>query len=253
MVLTITYLENFMAKMKIFNSLEEAEFESPPKFNSVERKHFFTTSAAINELLETLRTPTNKVCFLVSLGYFKARRRFFYRKFLLADIEFVANRLGVNPIDVHSEHYDKATYSRHQELILLYFGWQKFDEDFAKSEVQSLVKIHHRPKVILLQLIELLIYKKIETPSYRNFSDLIIPALNHHQETLGETVFNALNKNQRLKLDSFLEKEDENLDWSYRLTLFKKTYQSTKPLKIKANLDDLKALPYSSFTSNFIL
>src|SRR5574343_556848 len=133
-----------MAKMKIFNSLEEAEFESPPKFNSVERKHFFATSTAINELLENLRTPTNKVCFLVSLGYFKARRRFFYRKFLLVDIEFVANRLGVNPIDVHPEHYDKATYLRHQEMILLHLRWQKFDENFAKLEVQSLVKVQHR-------------------------------------------------------------------------------------------------------------
>ena len=96
-----------MAKMKIFNSLEEIEFESPPKFNSVERKHFFATSVAINELLENLRTPPNKVCFLISLGYFKARRRFFYRKFMPTDIEFVANRLGVNPIDVHPEHYVK--------------------------------------------------------------------------------------------------------------------------------------------------
>jgi TnpA family transposase len=231
-----------MAKMKIFNSLEEAEFESPPKLNSVERKHFFATSIAINELLENLRTPTNKVCFLISLGYFRARRRFFYRKFMSTDIEFVANRLGVNPIDVHPEYYDKATYLRHQELILLHFGWQKFDENFARLEMQSLVKVQHRPKVILLQLIDSLIYKKIEIPSYRTFSDLIIPALNRYQETLGETVFNSLNENQRLKLDSFLQKEDENLDWSYRLTLFKKTYQSTKPLKIKANLDDLKAL-----------
>ena len=231
-----------MAKMKIFNSLEEIEFESPPKFNSVERKHFFATSVAINELLENLRTPTNKVCFLISLGYFKARRRFFYRKFMPTDIDFVANRLGVNPMNVHPEHYDKATYLRHQELILLHFGWQEFDENFARLEIQSLVKVQHRPKVILVQLIDLLIYKKIEIPSYRTFSDLIIPTLNHHQETLGETVFNSLNENQRLKLDSFLQKEDENLDWCYRLTLFKKTYQSTKPLKIRANLDDLKAL-----------
>lgn len=231
-----------MAKMKIFNSLEEAEFESPPKFNSVERKHFFATSIAINELLENLRTPTNKVYFLITLGYFKARRRFFYRNFMPADIEFVANQLRVNPMSVHPEQYDKATYLRHRKLILLYFGWQKFDEDFAKLEVQSLVKIQHRPKVILLQLIDSLIYKKIEIPSYRTFSDLIIQTLNHHQQTLGETVFNLLNENQRLKIDSFLQKEDENTDWSYRLTIFKKTYQSIKPLKIKSNLDDLKTL-----------
>jgi hypothetical protein len=159
-----------------------------------------------------------------------------------ADIEFVANQLGVNPMSVHPEQYDKATYLRHQELILLHFGWQKFDADCAKLEVQSLVKIHYRPKFVLLQLLDALIYKKIEIPSYRTFSDLIIPAFNQHQETLGEIVFNALDEKQRLKLDSFLQKEDENVDWSYRLTFFKKTYQSTKPLKIKANLDDLKAL-----------
>lgn len=126
---------------------------------------------------------------------------------------------------------------------MLHLGWQKFDADFAKSEVQSLVKIHYRPKFVLLQLLDAFIYKKIEIPSYRTFSDLIIPAFNQHQETLGEIVFfNALSEKQRLKLDSFLQKKDENIDWSYRLTLFKKTYQSTKPLKIKANLDDLKAL-----------
>ena len=79
-----------MAKMKIFNRLEEAEFESPPKFNNIERKHFFATSIAINALLENLRTPTNKVCFLIALGYFKARKRFFARQFLESDIQFVA-------------------------------------------------------------------------------------------------------------------------------------------------------------------
>ena len=234
-----------MAKMKIFNKLEEAEFESPPKFNSVERKHFFAASIAINELLENLRTPTNKVCFLVSLGYFKARKRFFSRQFLESDIQFVANQLKLNTFDVHLETYSKETCSRNQLLILQYFGYSPFNKaakEILLNEIKRLAKIQSRPKVILLELIEKLIYKKIEIPSYRTFSDLIIPALNHHQERLGETVFNSLNDNQRLKLDSFLQKEDENTDWSYRLTLFKKTYQSTKPFKIKANLDDLKAL-----------
>ncbi len=231
--------------MRIFNSLEEKEFESPPKFNSVERKHFFATSVAINQLLENLRTPTNKVCFLVSLGYFKARKRFFARQFVASDIQFVANQLKLNLSDIHLETYSKETCSRNQFLILQHFGYSQFDQqvkEISLNEINRLLKIHSRPKVVLLELIETLIYKKIEMPSYRTFSDLIIPELNHHQETLGETVFNALDEAQRLKLDSFLEKEDENLDWSYRLTLFKKTYQSTKPLKIKANLDDLKAL-----------
>ncbi len=116
-----------MAKMRIFNSLEEAEFESPPKFNSVERKHFFATSVAINELLENLRTPTNKVYFLVSLGYFKARKRFFARQFVESDIQFVANQLKLDLSDIHLETYSKETCSRNQLLILQHFGYSPFD------------------------------------------------------------------------------------------------------------------------------
>lgn len=179
------------------------------------------------------------------MGYFKARKRFFARQFVESDVQFVANQLKLNLSDIHLETYSKETCSQNQLLILQHFGYGPFNQTAKKvllSEIKMLLKTQSRPKVILLQLIETLIYKKIEIPSYRTFSDLIIPALNRHQETLGVTVFNSLNENQRLKLDSFLQKEDENLDWSYRLTLFKKTYQSTKPLKIRANLDDLKAL-----------
>jgi TnpA family transposase len=162
-----------------------------------------------------------------------------------ADIEFVSNQLGINPSDVHPENYDKATYLRHQQLILNHHGCCKFDENFAKSEIQSLVQIQHRPKIILLDLIEALNRKKMVIPSYNVLSNLIIDATNQNEQTLSETCFVLLNENQRLKLDSFLQKEsndDKSSDWSYQLTLFKKSYQSTKPLKIKANLDDLKAL-----------
>jgi TnpA family transposase len=232
-----------MPKMRIFNRLEELEFESPPKFNGAERKKFFALSMALDELLENPRTtPTNKVCFVVSLGYFKARKKIFARQFLQTDIEFVANQLNVHLSEIHLESYSKVTYLRHQELILNHLGYSKFNEDFAKLEIHSLVKIQHRPKIILFELLESLARRKMVIPSYNQLSNLIINAFNDNEQILSQTVFNSLNENQRLKLDSFLEKEDENTDWSYRLTLFKKTYQSTKPLKIKANLDDLKAL-----------
>jgi hypothetical protein len=116
-----------MARMKILTSHEEAEFESPPKFDSAERKRFFTISTAFEELLESPRTTaTNKICFLVTLGYFKAQRKFFARQFIQSDIEFVANQVGINPLEVSIESYSKVTYLRHQELILRHFGYQAF-------------------------------------------------------------------------------------------------------------------------------
>ena len=68
-----------MPKMKIFNSLEKEAFDSPPVFNSAERRQFFPLLLLLKDLIADLRTPTNKVCFLVAAGYFKARRRFFAR------------------------------------------------------------------------------------------------------------------------------------------------------------------------------
>src|SRR5260370_39343384 len=57
-----------MARMKIFNTLEEEAFESPPEFNSWERKRFFSLSLLLKESQASLRTPTNKVCFLNYFG-----------------------------------------------------------------------------------------------------------------------------------------------------------------------------------------
>ena len=129
-----------MPKMRIFNRLNEIEFESIPKFNSAERKQFFTVSTAIEDLLDKLGTPTNKVCFLVTMGYFKARRRFFARQLRQVDIEFVAARMGTNPLEIHLETYSRETYARHQRFILEHFGYSSFNEvakKFAVNEIQN--------------------------------------------------------------------------------------------------------------------
>jgi hypothetical protein len=51
-----------------------------PLFTAVQRKKFFALSEALRSLVDTLQTPTNRVCFLVTLAYFRATRRFFARQ-----------------------------------------------------------------------------------------------------------------------------------------------------------------------------
>ena len=65
-----------MPRMTIFNALEQAAFDSPPVFNNTERYNFFFAPLMFTDLMEGMRTPTNKVCFIVTAGYFKARRKF---------------------------------------------------------------------------------------------------------------------------------------------------------------------------------
>jgi len=71
-----------MPKMKIFSASERKAFELPPVFNGIERKRFFSLPLTFNELLDGLKTPTNKVYFLVTAGYFKARCRFLPGSFI---------------------------------------------------------------------------------------------------------------------------------------------------------------------------
>jgi len=234
-----------MARMKIFNTLEEEAFESPPLFNSAERKRFFSLPLLLEDSMVNLRTPINKVCFLVVAGYFKARRKFFARQFHQTDIEYVARQIGVDPSEVFIESYSKETYARHQRAILSYFGYSPFDaaaKTLITNEIAALIRVQFRPKLVLLEIIQVLTVKKIAIPSYNVLADLIVAALNRHQRSLSEIIEACLTENQRTNLDTLLEKEPSNgteEGWRYRLTLLKKSYQSTRPAKIRANLADL--------------
>jgi hypothetical protein len=74
-----------MPRMLILTPAEYAAFESPPVFTSVERKRFFHLAQRLENLLATFRTPTTQICFVLTLGYFKATNRFFARQFHEAD------------------------------------------------------------------------------------------------------------------------------------------------------------------------
>ena len=141
------------------------------------------------------------------------------------------------------------TYLRHQRLILHYFGCSAFDaaaRTFAANEIALMVRVQFRPKLVLLEIIDLLISKKIALPSYALLSNLIVSAINYHQQELSQIIECSLTEKQRNKLDSLLEKTiDKNSTdeiWRYPLTLLKKPFQSTQPSKIKINLTDLETL-----------
>jgi TnpA family transposase len=237
-----------MPKMKIFNASEKSAFESPPMFNSVERKKFFTLPLKFNESMESFKTPTNKVCFLVTAGYFKARQRFFARQFHQADIEFVAKQIGVNIDEVQLSAYSRSAYLRHQTLILDHFGFSPFNsraKEFIEKEISSMIKVQFRPKLILLEIIPMLTRRKISLPSYNILASIIIAKLNHHQLELNQIIKSNLSEQQKEKLDALLEQVaglGSSDKWRYHITLLKKPSQSIRPSKIKGNIVDLKDL-----------
>ena len=67
-----------MPRINFLNTVERESFDSPPVFNSLQRKQYFDFSSKLRCIAETLRNPTHRLGFLLSAGYFKAAKRFFF-------------------------------------------------------------------------------------------------------------------------------------------------------------------------------
>ena len=235
--------------MKILNTIEQEAFESPPVFNSFQRKQYFDFPSAIQQAAASLRTPVNQLCFLLSCGYFKASKRLFpVQTFRSRDIEYVAERAGLALEEIEPDHYPKGTAARHQAWILDFYGFRAFrphGHPLLVEEVSRLVRSQLKPKQILWRCVDVLVREKVEVPGYFPLADLILSALNTHNQSLIAAIERMLDTETRAVLDDLLTQEPieggagPGRTSAYKLTLMKKLSQSTRPSKIKDRVEDL--------------
>ncbi|MCP3925214.1 MAG: Tn3 family transposase [Desulfobacterales bacterium] len=240
--------------IKILNSNDSKVFENPPQFSGEERKNFFYLPNWATGLVENFRTPTNQVGFILQFGYFKATGRFFIaRKFHQNDIEFIANRLDIQFDKLDLGNYTTRSFLRHQEIILDNMGVRKFNRTLHKllvKEASILASKQMKPRLMFLSLIDFLKSQKIEIPNYHVFEKIITDSLRAFEKSLIKKIQKRLSDEDKQLLDQLLEVGEEYTDGDkqeskikrYKLTLLKKTNQSTKPSKIKENIKDLQCL-----------
>ena len=240
-----------MPRMQILTEAEREEFDSPPVLSSPERKRYFHIPPSLATSLATLRTETNQVLWVLRLGYFKATGRFFASRFHAADVEYVASQLGFLPGMVAVEEHDsKATASRQRQQVLDYLGYRAFGaaaERELASELRSLVRSQVRPKVLLLRMVDILKARKTEIPSVATLTEIMLRETRQHQQELTDAIEGQLSAAQRTLLEALLEKPPqaaatESPLLRYQLTLLKRFSQSTRPSRIKTNVEDLRTL-----------
>jgi hypothetical protein len=239
--------------MKILTAVEQDQFESPPVFNSVQRKQYFDFSSELLILAQGLQTPTNQVCFLVSCGYFKAAKRFFpNRQCSRRDLDYVAQQLGFQPESIDVNSYSATTRLRHERLILDFYGFRPFDstaKSLAAGEIEKMARSQLQPALILWRIVDILVKEKIEIPGYYPLAELILGAVNTRKAELCAIIERAITARTREAFDELLVQgnagEDEPVPAktaAYKLTLLKKLSQSTKPSKIKETITDLQVV-----------
>ena len=239
-----------MARMRILNAVEQEAFESPPVFNSAQRKQYFDFPFALRQIAVGLHKPTHELGFLLSCAYFKATKQFFApRDFHPQDIEHLAGQLGLSPDDCDAGDYSDRTRQRHQQLILKFYGYRAFDRKaklFIATEVAAMVRSQLKPRLIFWRCVDLLVQEKVQVPNYFRLADLILAAINRRKKELTALLEEKLPADTRELLDALFV-QSTSLDGepmvsktaAYKLTLLKKLSQSTKPGKIKERVADL--------------
>lgn len=162
--------------MRILNAVEKEAFDAPPEFNAAQRKQYFDLSIALQQANSSLRSPTNRLCFLVSCGYFKAAKQFFSPiVFNRRDKELVAARMNIAFDDIVVSEYDKQTAIRHHQLILKYYGFREYDRkarSYLSQEIAAMVQSQLKPRFIFWRCVDLLVQQKIQVPPYFRLAEI---------------------------------------------------------------------------------
>jgi len=87
-----------MALLEILTRNEQKLFDLPPQFLSADdRKNYFKLDEGLKAIVDELRGTTNKIGFILQLGYFRWAGRFFSSKYFhKKDLNFLVKNYSIN-------------------------------------------------------------------------------------------------------------------------------------------------------------
>ena len=159
-----------MTKLVILSDAEQIRFDAPPKYNVDEQIIHFALNSDIIYLLESLRTTTNKVGFLLQLGYFRSHGKFYpAHQFRPQDIHLVLKLLRLKASDLDFEKYQKRIPALHRKKILTELEWAPLTQEalaLLGEHILWQAKNQHSPKQVFFMAIDYCWRNKLEVPSY---------------------------------------------------------------------------------------
>lgn len=225
--------------LAIFNAKEQKRFDHPSRLTAALRQHCFDWPPTVAAAINRLRTPTNKVGFVLQYGYFIATQRFYIAsRFHEEDIQYVIEKLEVDPAVVNLAQYQKKIPIDHQKTILTLCECLAFDAPEATKQTNdylaTAISQYASPKTIFMRMVKWLHEAQIESPSYHALAALITEGFRHYEKNLLAVVDNALTSQQKAALDTLLFSNDKQPSLFNRL---KYINHSTQPKAINAHLD----------------
>ena len=232
-----------MTRLVFLSPTEKRKFDSPPVFTKEQRHAYFVVTEDIRRTLSQLRTTTNKVGFLLQLGYFRYCGKFFvpsvYRR---RDIQYVKRLLSVTD-EFNFDRYPSARILQHRSRILTLLDWTPFDESNATliaERIQLLAQQQLKPDQVFVAAIDFCWKQRIEIPTYHQLSTVITDSFNIVESSLLNTLSSELREDEKSSLDVLLANPKNH--WLPLLGQIKQVNQSLRAKDIQQNVNASRTL-----------
>lgn len=244
----------------VLNDTARREFESPPIFDTAQRKLFFTLPLWANDIVRSLTPSNNQVMFTLQVGYFRAAGRFFDPKsFRGKDIESVCRRLKIKRDEATANNYHKNTRFRHQGQILSGFGVLGFSgavEELCFRECKELVKRQIKLYLVFGGLVSFIREHHFEIPNYFTLAAMVNKARDGYENQIQQALESLLTPDHIAAVDNLFDQflpDDRrpiHQNTPYRLTQLRVNPELMKVKIIRENMIDLKYLKalYAQFS-----
>lgn len=183
-----------------------------PRFSQADRDLFFALNRHEEQALAGLRTSRTKLHFLLQLGYFRARQRFFHfdADTVRGDMEYLSARYldGATATDFQ---ISKHTRRHHLRLILELFGYRMIDQRTRltlEERALAAARISSRPAYVLRDLTDYLRHQRIVLPGYSYLQDVVRHALSFERKRLSEALEQFITPDDEAMLDALLSDDD---------------------------------------------
>ena len=157
-----------------------------PRFTNEERIEYFALSPTEQATLAQLHSIKSQSCFILQLGYFKARRLFFTLTLqeVKEDARYIQERYfpGHRMVDVDLA---KITRLKHQGMILELLNYRHCDareRQTLADKARQAARICGKPIYVFRELLRYLQEQRLVLPGYRFMQETISKALSDQQQ-----------------------------------------------------------------------
>jgi|GEM_PF-2060122 len=234
--------------INVLDDTQRREFDKPPKFFYPQRRIMFSLPQWAETEVSFITSPTNRIGFILQMGYFKASGRFFkLETFSKEDFWFALRVFKISGIDYNSfkENYHKVDMFRHRRILLDNFGISQFDaiqKEKLYQEAVRLLKKQSNTRAVFYSLTWFLRSNQIEIPAYFTIANVLTQAIRKRDIQLMEIIRQNLSPQLQEIFEKMLSINEESNEKRYLLTQLRKSHEQMKPNAIRANMKEYKSL-----------